>query len=178
MRASRAQEAASQAYAGRGLLSGSRTDQRPAQVTTMVLTSPFARSPEEVFRFSLARDTFPALMPDPVTVLWTSTQDGELGGTYDFRWRFKRVVPIRWTAFIDSWDEGREFSDRQVRGMFRWFHHTHTCDPDPAGCRYTDTVTFRSLLGPRLDRAVLLPQMESLFRTRHDRMRRMLDAMP
>lgn len=173
-----AQLQAARAYAGTGMLSGTCTTARPDRTTIMTVSSVFERAPEEVFRFCLHKTSFPAIMPDPIRPIWTSTEHGELGGTYDFRWCYAKVVPIRWTAFIDSWQEGRQFSDLQLRGMFRYFHHTHTADPHPDGCRYTDTVVFRSLLGPGPDRGLVLQQMRRLFRRRHARMTLMLDAMP
>lgn len=114
------------------------------------------------------------MMPGPITLVRSSSLNGELAGTYEFIWKFKGVVPVRWAAFIDSYTPGLEFSDLQLRGVFRYFHHTHTCAPHVAGCRYTDTVKFRTLLGPALDGALLKREMQRLFAYRHDRMRELL----
>lgn len=175
--ASRNQLAAARAFAGKGLLSGSDPASRPDRVTVMRRSSVLAHSPQEVLDLCMSREGFPAMMPDPFELQWSSTERGELGGTYDFRWLFKGILPVRWTAFVDSYTEGREFSDIQMRGIFRYYHHTHTCEPHPEGCFYTDTVVFRSFLGPHVDRLVMLPQLRHLFGFRHGRMAAMLDLL-
>jgi ligand-binding SRPBCC domain-containing protein len=134
------------------------------------------RPPGEVLDFCLRSEGFVAMMPDRITVLQASTETGELGGTYVFRWWFKRVIPVRWAAFIDGYEPGRAFSDIQLRGIFRYFHHTHTCEPTDGGTRYTDTVLFVGPWGRWIDRNVLLPQLEATFRERHRRMRQLLEA--
>lgn len=172
------QLSAARSYAGAGPLSGSATHEVPEHVQEMSLSVHLPRPAVQVIDFCLQRDNFPAIMPDPIQVLWASTPGGELGGTYAFRWWFKRVIPITWVAFIDSWDPGREFSDLQVRGMFRYFHHTHTAEDDEDGCLYTDTIRFASHLGPAVDRRILVPQLRATFATRHRRMQLMLAASP
>lgn len=97
--------------------------------------------------------------------------------TYHFRWWLKHIVPVQWVAFIDSYTPGHEFSDQQVRGFFRYFHHTHTAVDDGTGSRYTDTLRFAGPFGARVDRAVLLGQMRTTFRARHARMNRMLSVL-
>lgn len=171
------QLSAARAYAGKGILSGSDPATRPDHVTVMRKSSVFPQSPQNVLDLCMSREGFPAMMPDPFELQWSSTEKGELGGTYDFRWLFKGVLPVRWTAFVDSYTEGREFSDIQMRGMFRYYHHTHTCEPHQDGCFYTDTVVFRSVLGSRLDKLVLLPQLRKLFGFRHQRMSAMLNLL-
>lgn len=161
-------------FAGAGRMSGSQTHVRPETTTTMRKSIVLEHAPQAVLDLCLSREGFPAMMPDPFDLQWSSAYDGRLGGTYDFRWLFKGLIPIRWTAFIDSYTPGREFSDLQIRGMFRYYHHTHTCEPHPRGCLYTDTVEFRSLLGSRVDRLVMLGQLKRLFVFRHDRMSKML----
>lgn len=168
------QLSAARTRAGTGLLSGSSTHRRPASVQEVSLSVHLPRPAAEVIDFCLQGDNFSAIMPDPIDLLWVSSPSGELGGLYVFRWWFKRIIPIKWVAFVDSLDEGREFSDLQVRGAFRYFHHTHTAEVDGDGCVYTDTIRFASLLGPRLDHRLLVPQIKATFDQRHTRMQRLL----
>lgn len=163
------------AAAGRNLVVGRSVTVRPRGAVTLTLSTDLARTPQEVLDFCLTGEGFTSIMPDPLTLLEMSSETGQLGGTYAFRWWFKRVVPIRWVAFIDSLAPGREFSDFQLRGIFRYFHHTHTCVPTEAGTRYTDTVVFAGPLGRAVDERVLLPQLRATFRERHARMRASLD---
>lgn len=161
---------------GRGVLSGKVRTTAPPRTTTLSLSVDLRRPPPEVLDFCLRREGFTSIMPDPIRIVRTSTPSGELGGTYVFTWWFKNVVPVRWAAFIDSHEPGREFSDIQLRGIFRYFHHTHTCEPAGAGTRYTDTIRFAGPWGHWVDRKVLLPQLKRTFRERHRRMRLLLEA--
>lgn len=174
------QLSAARAYAGTGPLSGSSTHRRPARVQEVSLSVRLPRAAAEVIDFCLQGDNFAAIMPDPIRILWMSAPAAGLGDFFVFRWWLKRIIPIKWVAFFDSWDEGREFSDLQVRGAFRYFHHTHTAEDDRDGCVYTDTIRFASLLGPTLDHRLVVPLLKATFRQRQARMQRMLasDAIP
>lgn len=164
-------------YAGRSRVGGLALLDAPDDACEVTVESWLPQPADVVIDFCLQRQNFIAIMPDPMQVMWSSTPIGELGGTYHFRWWLKRVIPIEWVAFIDSYEPGREFSDQQVRGFFRYFHHTHTAIDEGAGSRYTDTLRFAGPFGPRVDRAVLRGQLVSTFRKRHRRMRRMLSVV-
>ncbi|MBF6214409.1 hypothetical protein IU433_27865 [Nocardia puris] len=162
---------------GRSWMSGKQPHIRPGRTTTLAIETTLPHDPRTVFDFCLNGINFAATMPDPLEYFWASKLQGELGGLYVFDWWYKRVFPIRWAALVDYYDDGREFSDIQVRGMFRYFHHTHTCQPtDDGGTHYRDTIVFRTALGPWMDRIVVAHEMERVFRVRHERMSRMLRA--
>ena len=56
------------------------------------------------------------------------------------------VVPLR----IGS---GRRFVDRQVKGPFRLWEHTHAFEERPDGTLIRDAVLYRMPYGPLGDRA-------------------------
>ncbi len=166
---------AARALAGKGLLSGPDPLRPPPSIHRLDMSVDLSSAPAEVLDFCLRSENFSAIMPGRMQVLWLTSKAGELGGTYAFRWWLKGVVPVRWVAHIDSLDPGRSFSDIQVRGLFRYFHHTHLCELMPAGgTRYTDTIRYASLLGPRIDRSLVKAELRRTFRERHRRMARML----
>lgn len=165
-------------YAGRSRIGGKALLDEPAKVCEVRVESWFPQPAATVIDFCLQRQNFIAIMPEPMQIIWSSTEVGELGGTYHFRWWLKHVFPVEWVAFIDSYTPGREFSDQQVRGFFRYFHHTHTAVDEGDGSRYTDTLRFLSPFGSRIDHAVIRGQMETTFRKRHERMSRMLSVLP
>ncbi|MFC9770505.1 MULTISPECIES: hypothetical protein [unclassified Pseudarthrobacter] len=171
------QKHAALAYAGRGLFGGQALLEEPDDVCELRVESWFPQPAGVVIEFCLQRGNFIAIMPDRMQVIWSSTGTGQLGGTYHFRWWLKNLSPIQWVAFIDSYTPGQGFSDQQMRGFFRYFHHTHTAVDEGTGCRYTDTLRFAGPLGPRVDRSVLLGQMRRTFQSRHERMNRMLSAL-
>ncbi|HVK12920.1 MAG TPA: SRPBCC family protein [Gemmataceae bacterium] len=57
-------------------------------------------------------------------------------------------VPLRWLTEIAAWDPPHGFTDVQVRGPYRLWHHVHTFEPAGAGTRMRDVVTYRLPFGP------------------------------
>lgn len=78
-------------------------------------------------------------------------------------------LPIRWRSRIETWDPPRRFVDRQVRGPFRTWRHTHDFRSDGGGTAITDVVLFdvhcRRLL-PALVRGWLLSDLRAIFEHR------------
>ncbi|MEJ5914868.1 hypothetical protein [Pseudokineococcus sp. 1T1Z-3] len=167
-------KAVARAVAGRSRVGGLALLDEPDGALEVVVSSWMPRPAAEVVAFCLQRENFVAIMPDRMQVLWCSTEVGELGGTYRFRWWLRDVVPITWVAFVDDHEAGQGFSDQQVRGPFRYFHHTHTAVDEGTGSRYTDTLRLVGPLGTRADRVLVRPLLRRTFRERHRRMRRLL----
>lgn len=156
---------------GRTWLTGSTPHVEPARYVTFVAESELDADADEVLNFCLDGMKFSAIMPDPLDYVWATSLKGTLGGVYVFRWWMKRLVPFRWVAVIDSLEPGREFSDLQLRGMFRYFHHTHTCVTTATGkTLYRDTVRYKSAFGPFVDRVLLSRELSRVFTVRHRRM--------
>jgi ligand-binding SRPBCC domain-containing protein len=161
--------------AGVGWMSGRDPGKPPSRWQVVETSSRLAASPQAVYDFCLREENFAALMPDRIQPLWTSSEVGELHGTYLFRWYMKNVVPVRWGAFIDQAEPGVYFSDLQVRGMFTYFHHTHTCAAEGDGTRYTDRVVFATRLGGLVDGLVVRRELARVFAQRHRRMADLID---
>lgn len=64
---------------------------------------------------------------------------------YEIRWRGLR---IRWRTEIEDWVPGVRFVDRQVRGPYRLWHHTHTFREDGAATTMQDVVRYALPGGP------------------------------
>ena len=80
-------------------------------------------------------------------------------------------VPIRWLTRIDVWRPGRRFEDRQLRGPYGYWHHTHVFTPHEAGTAMCDTVRYAMPFGPlgRLIRALVVRgDLERIFDFRRD----------
>jgi ligand-binding SRPBCC domain-containing protein len=104
---------------------------------------------DEVFEFfSAARNLealtppwlrFEVLTPEPIPMH---------GGTViEYRLRL-RGIPLRWVTLIDEWEPGRRFVDRQLRGPYRLWHHTHDFAEHPDGTLVRDRVRYQIPLGP------------------------------
>ncbi|WP_049579110.1 SRPBCC family protein [Nocardiopsis sp. SBT366] len=128
---------------------------RPRRTTRLRVTEDFAAPPERVFELILSEEGFVDAMPPGVEVLSWPERFGE-GEVLDLRWGAGGIHPVRWVAVIDAYEEGRSFSDLQVRGPLRYWRHTHTVEPYGEGTRHTDLVEFSTGLGPAGDLAVAI----------------------
>ena len=125
---------------------------RPRRTTKLRVTEYFAAPPERVFALTLSEEGFVDAMPPGVEVLHWPGRFGR-GEILDLRWGAAGYFPVRWTAVIDAYEEGRSFTDLQVRGPFRFWRHTHTVEPHGAGTLHTDLVEISTGLGPLGDLA-------------------------
>jgi ligand-binding SRPBCC domain-containing protein len=64
---------------------------------------------------------------------------------YRLRWH---GFPIAWKTRIEVWEAPLSFTDLQVRGPYRLWHHVHSFLAVPGGTRMTDLVTYELPLGP------------------------------
>jgi len=107
------------------------------------------RRPEEVFPFfadpmNLERLTPPFLH---FRVLRSSTPALGEGTAIDYRLRL-HGLPVRWQSRIERWEPSRGFVDRQVRGPYRLWQHTHEFEPWHDGTIVRDRVRFALPLAP------------------------------
>jgi ligand-binding SRPBCC domain-containing protein len=92
------------------------------------------------------------------------------GTLIEYRLRLHRL-PVNWLTRIESWLPGRRFEDRQLRGPYRLWHHTHTFEPYEGGTRVRDLVRYAMPLGPlgRLAHAAVVRRdLERIFDFRRD----------
>ncbi|MEW6271878.1 MAG: TIGR01777 family oxidoreductase [Thermodesulfobacteriota bacterium] len=135
------------------------------------------RPPQEVFPFfSDARNLekiTPAFLgfhvldvkPEPVTS----------GTVIDYKLTL-RGVPLRWRSVIEEWEPGRRFSDRQVRGPYRSWHHTHEFEPVRGGTLLRDRVRYAvplGALGETLGGGLVRRDVERIFAFRRKKIEEM-----
>jgi hypothetical protein len=63
-------------------------------------------------------------------------------------WLRLHGVPVRWRTVIEQWDPPHRFVDRQVRGPYALWEHTHTFEEVEGGTLVRDTVRYRVGKGP------------------------------
>jgi len=107
------------------------------------------RPRHEVFAFfsdaaNLARITpsfvgFRTLTPGPLVI--------RVGTVIDYQIRLYGF-PIRWRTLIESFKPGVVFTDIQLRGPYRMWHHRHTFADAPGGTRMDDAIDYELPLGP------------------------------
>lgn len=78
---------------------------------------------------------------------------------------------FRMTSLVFDVERPRRFRDRQVRGPFGSFLHTHEFEPVDAGTLMRDTIEFRSPFGPLgrlVDAAVMRRHLIHVITERND----------
>ncbi len=57
-------------------------------------------------------------------------------------------LSVRWLTRIEEWEPQRRFVDRQLRGPYALWHHTHCFDDRARGTVMCDRVRYALPLGP------------------------------
>ena len=71
-----------------------------------------------------------------------------VGALIEYRLRL-HGLPIRWLTQIEDWEPGVRFVDRQLRGPYALWHHTHDFEPSgDGGTLMRDTVRYALPYGP------------------------------
>lgn len=110
---------------------------------------------------------FSILTPQPIAM--------RPGALIDYRLRL-HGVPIRWRTEIAEWRPPYRFVDRQLRGPYRLWHHTHAFTPIDGGTLVEDTVRYRPPGGALVDRLFVRRDLERIFLFRQEHILRALDA--
>lgn len=128
---------------------------------------------EHVFEFfSLARNLeqltppwlrFAVMTPEPIEM--------RAGTLIEYRLRL-HGFPLGWVSRIEDWQPRRRFVDRQVKGPYRLWRHSHEFSPDASGgTLILDDVRYELPFGPlgTLAHAALVRRdLERIFDYRRD----------
>lgn len=91
---------------------------------------------------------FEVLTPEPIEM--------RAGALIDYRLRV-HGLPIRWRTEIEVWEPPFRFVDRQLRGPYRLWHHTHEFHERDGGTLCVDVVRYAARGW------IFRPLVESLF---------------
>ena len=128
----------------------------------------FFADPWNLERITPAFLRFRILTPQPLEV--------KAGALIDYRLSLFGL-PFGWRTVIEAWEPGVRFVDRQLRGPYRRWHHSHLFEDAPGGTRMTDRVEFELPLGPlgELARVLLVDrQLAAIFDHRRQAIGRLL----
>ena len=134
---------------------------------------------EEVFAFfadatNLERITPPFLR---FHVRSMSTPTIQCGTEISYRLHL-HGLPISWTSRIEDWEPPYRFTDVQIHGPFRLWHHDHEFISEQGGTCLRDTVHYRAPFA-RLQRILRLSwverDLEQIFHYRQQVIERLFD---
>jgi ligand-binding SRPBCC domain-containing protein len=136
------------------------------------------RPVDEVFGFFADAHNLEKITPD--FLHFQIATPGEIvmvpGTLIDFRLRLFGI-PFLWQSRIERFEPDRFFSDVQVRGPYRTWHHQHTFEPTAGGTRMLDRFDYELPLGPvgRVAHALWVRStLVRIFDYRRDRIARLL----
>lgn len=143
------------------------------EIHTIEREQRLARPPDEVFGFFADARNLERITPTFLRFRLVGDVPDELGAGTLIRYRLRlHGIPIRWLTRIEQWEPGRRFADLQLRGPYRYWHHTHEFEPDAGGTVMRDTVRYAmraGALGELAQRRMVESDLKRIFDHRHDR---------
>jgi len=104
---------------------------------------------------------FETLTPTPI--------DMRPGALIDYRIRL-HGFPMRWRTEIETWEPPFRFTDRQLRGPYRLWHHTHTFEERDGGTLCRDEVRYAVWGGALVERFFVRGDIRRIFAFRRDKL--------
>jgi ligand-binding SRPBCC domain-containing protein len=126
-----------------------------------------ARDLEETFAFFAAAENLQQLTPPWLRfrILTPQPIDMHRGTVIDYRIWF-RGIPIPWRTEIVDWDPPHRFLDRQLRGPYLSWDHTHTFTAVDGGTLVEDRVRYQPIGGRWAHRLRIRHDLERIFEYR------------
>jgi ligand-binding SRPBCC domain-containing protein len=72
-------------------------------------------------------------------------------------------IPVRWESKITAWRPPHFFSDDQLRGPYRLWHHEHQFSEKDGGTLLSDLVTYAVPGGALVNRFFVAPDLRRIF---------------
>jgi hypothetical protein len=142
------------------------------KVYTLRRSQTVERSLGEVFAFFAEPENLERLTPSHLgfTILTPGPLVMREGALIDYSLRIMGISTF-WTTMIETYEPPHRFVDVQLKGPYKFWHHTHRFKETEQGTVIEDIVNYVLPLGPlgRLARAFLVRhQLEKIFDYRAD----------
>ena len=136
---------------------------------------------ERAFEFFSRAENLEAITPPLLRFRITTAEPIEMGVGTLIRYRLRlHGIPVSWLTRIEEWDPPHGFVDRQVRGPYALWHHTHRFEAiDENRTLMTDVVRYGHRLGPLgsiAERLVVRRDLDRIFDYRRDSIPALLAA--
>jgi ligand-binding SRPBCC domain-containing protein len=127
----------------------------------------FPRPIEQVFAFFADAGNLEEITPAWLGFQIISPQPIAMKAGCRIRYRIRwHGLPVRWLTEIESWNPPTDFSDVQVRGPYRQWHHSHRFERINGGTLMRDEVHYVmpfAFLGQLVHGWLVKPKLETLF---------------
>ena len=137
---------------------------------------------EQVFAFFADAGNLDAITPPWLNfhILSATPIDMKPGALIEYRLRV-RGMPIFWRTEIAEWNPPFRFVDRQLKGPYRQWIHTHTFEEKDGGTLIRDRVDYAVpgwILEPLVHRLLVKPDIGKIFQHRTAKIREILLGKP
>ena len=136
------------------------------------------RPREDVFKFFADPQNLERLTPSWLhfEILTPPGTEIRRGAMLDYRLRL-RGIPLRWQSEITVWEPPLRFVDRQTRGPYSLWVHEHTFAEKEQGTLVGDTVEYAVRGGPLVQKYLVAPDLERIFRYRQRVLQQIFEAV-
>jgi ligand-binding SRPBCC domain-containing protein len=136
---------------------------------------------EEAFDFFSRAENLEAITPPLLRFRITTAAPIEMGAGTEIRYRMRiHGIPVGWLTRIETWNPPHGFVDRQIRGPYALWHHTHSFEAiDEGRTRMTDVVRYGHRFGPLgtlAEHLVVRRDLDRIFDFRRDAIPALLSA--
>ena len=142
---------------------------------TSTVTLPHSR--DRIFEFFSNAHNLQEITPPWVHfhILTPAPSQIQQGALIDYRLRLQGI-PVRWRTEICAWNPPYSFCDRQLRGPYLMWEHTHRFESVPEGTLMTDEVLYRVPGGALVHLLLVKRKLVQIFAYRRARMLSLFDA--
>jgi len=153
------------------------------RVTHELLIEQWVPQPlDKVFAFFSDTKNLELLTPPHLSfkIIGQSTTALQEGTRINYQLRL-HGMPFRWQSVIMDWKPGERFSDIQVLGPYRLWHHTHDFIAKDGGTLIRDRAVYRIPLGVPGDlllHSFIRKDLEDIFTYRWHKVRTVLGGVP
>lgn len=121
---------------------------------------------EKLFPFFSSPENLERITPDFLNFKILSSSDKRIKKGTEINYQLSlRGLPMKWKTLITDWQDNQKFADLQVKGPYRFWHHTHLFHPYKGGTLIEDRVVFRVPFGPlgEIVKPFIIKDIEKIF---------------
>jgi ligand-binding SRPBCC domain-containing protein len=140
----------------------------------LVKTTLIKRPISEVFDFFSKAENLNALTPPELefSILTPLPIPMKKGTLIDYRIKLEGI-PFRWRTLISDWQEGKSFTDEQIKGPYRVWKHTHSFVAKGDYTEMTDEILYLApgwFLEPIIHKLFVKKRVEAIFEFRESKL--------